>query len=98
MGRHSGTKGIKLPGSVLTHTTQLIYNSMKKSKTQMTKAELMVLLNEKDVQIAELHSRIDELESMAITSQAVPMDADSSRLLSMMNQRIRALEEKLRDQ
>jgi hypothetical protein len=35
---------------------------------------------------------------MAISSQAVPMDADSSRLLTMMNQRIKALEEKLNDQ
>jgi len=69
----------------------------KKSTTQMTKAELLELVNEKNTIIAELNSRIDELESMAISSQAVPMDADSSRLLTMMNQRIKALEEKLND-
>jgi hypothetical protein len=71
---------------------------MKKSTTQMTKAELLQVIREKDNQIAELHARIDELESMAISSRAVPMDADSSRLLTMMNQRIKALEEKLNDQ
>lgn len=68
---------------------------MKKSTTQMTKVELMHLIKEKDILIAELHERIDELENMAISSAAVPLDADSSRLLTVMNQRIRALEERL---
>ena len=68
---------------------------MKKSTTQMTKAELLHLLKDKDRVIGELNERIDELESMAIASQAVPMDADSSRMLTIMNQRIKALEEKL---
>lgn len=63
----------------------------------MTKAELLDLVNEKNTIIADLNARIDELEGMAISSQAVPMDADSSRLLTMMNQRIKALEEKLND-
>lgn len=70
---------------------------MKKSTTQMTKVELLAVISEKNALIAKLHDRIDELESMAITSQAVPMDADSSRLLTLMNQRIKALEEKLND-
>lgn len=70
---------------------------MKKSTTQMTKVELLAVIAEKNALIAKLHDRIDELESMAITSQAVPMDADSSRLLTLMNQRIKALEEKLND-
>lgn len=61
----------------------------------MTKAELLQLLKDKDRIIAELNERIDELEGMAIASQAVPMDADSSRMLTIMNQRIKALEEKL---
>lgn len=69
--------------------------SMKKSTTQMTKAELLELINEKNNIIAELNSRIDELESMAISSQAVPLDADSSKLLTLMNQRIKALEEQV---
>lgn len=67
----------------------------KKSTTQMTKAELLQLIRDKEYVIADLNARIDELESMAITSQAVPLDADASRLLTVMNQRIKALEEKL---
>lgn len=58
---------------------------------------MLDLVNEKNTIIADLNARIDELEGMAISSQAVPMDADSSRLLTMMNQRIKALEEKLND-
>jgi len=68
---------------------------MKKSTTQMTKAELLDLVKEKDRVIGELNEKIDELESMAVASQAVPMDAESSRMLTIMNQRIKALEEKL---
>ena len=70
---------------------------MKKSTTQMTKAELLEVIRNKDVIIAELNSKIDELEGLAITSQAIPLDADSSQMLSLMNQRIRALEERLGD-
>lgn len=61
----------------------------------MTKSELIALLRDKDRIIAELNSRIDDLEGLAITSQAIPLDADSSRLLTLMNQRIKSLEEKL---
>lgn len=61
----------------------------------MTKAELLQLLKDKDRIIGELNERIDDLEVMAIASRAVPMDADSSRMLTIMNQRIKALEEKL---
>ena len=64
----------------------------------MTKAELLDLLKQKDQLIAELHERIDELENMAVSSAAVPLDADSSRLLTIMNQRIRALEKRLDDE
>jgi len=66
-----------------------------KSTTQMTKGELISLLREKDKIIADLNARIDDLESLAITSQAIPLDADSSRLLTLMNQRIKALEEQI---
>lgn len=68
-----------------------------KSLTQMTKAELISVIREKDVIIAKLNDRIDDLEGLAITSQAIPLDADSSRLLTLMNQRIKALEEKLNE-
>lgn len=70
---------------------------MKKSTTQMTKAELLEVLAEKNQIIADLNAKIDELESMAITSSAKALDADSSRLLSLMNQRIKALEEQIND-
>ena len=66
-----------------------------KSTTQMTKAELFTVIKEKDDLIADLNARIDELEAMAINSRAVPLDADASHLLTVMNQRIKALEEKL---
>lgn len=68
---------------------------MKKSTTQMTKKELLELLKQKDTVIANLNVRIDELEGMAIASAATPVDADTSRLLTVMNQRIKALEERL---
>jgi hypothetical protein len=70
---------------------------MKKSLTQMTKAELLEVITEKNVIIADLNAKIDELEGMAVSSQAIPLDADASRMLSLMNQRIRALEEKAND-
>lgn len=60
----------------------------------MTKAELMDVIAEKAVIIANLNTRIDELETMAVTSAAIPLDADASRMLSLMNKRIKALEEK----
>ena len=66
-----------------------------KSTTQMTKSELLEVINEKNRVIAELNSKIDELEGMAVASRAVPVDADTSRLISSMNARINALEEKL---
>jgi hypothetical protein len=66
-----------------------------KSTTQMTKSELLELINEKNRIIAGLNTKIDELEGMAVASRAVPVDADTSRLISSMNARINALEEKL---
>jgi hypothetical protein len=69
-----------------------------KSTTQMTKSELLDVIRNKDTIIAQLNDKIDELEKLAITSQAIPLDADSSRLLTLMNQRIRALEEQLNTQ
>ena len=66
-----------------------------KSTTQMTKAELLEVINDKNRIIAELNDKIDELSGMAVASQAKVLDADTSRLLSTMNARIKALEEKL---
>ena len=63
----------------------------------MTKAELLVVIRAKDIIIANLNAKVDELEGLAITSQAIPLDADSSRLLTLMNQRIKALEQRLNE-
>lgn len=62
----------------------------------MTKSELLERLKDKDRIIAELNAKIDELESMAIASAALPIDAKTSRLLTSMNQRIKDLEEQIR--
>ena len=69
-----------------------------KSTTQMTKAELLEVLRQRDEIIARLNDKIDDLEKLAITSQAIPLDADSSRILTLMNQRIKALEQQLNTQ
>jgi len=61
----------------------------------MTKAELLDLINEKNRVIADLNAKIDDLEGMAVASQSKPLDADVSRLISSLNQRIKALEEKI---
>ena len=61
----------------------------------MTKNELLELINEKNRIIGELNSKIDDLEAMAVASTAKPLDADTSRLISTMNARIKALEENL---
>ena len=68
---------------------------MKKSLTQMTKKDLMEVISEKNKIIAELNSRIDELEGMAIASQTLPMDADSSDLVTTLKAQIELLTSKL---
>lgn len=68
---------------------------MSKSTTQMTKAELIDEITRLRAVIGELNQKIDELESMAVQSTSVPLDADTSRLLSSMNARIKELEEKV---
>lgn len=66
-----------------------------KSTTQMTKAELLEVINDKNRIVGELNSKIDDLESMAIASRSKPLGADTSRLLSGLNARIKKLEEEL---
>ena len=61
----------------------------------MTKAELLEVINVKNGIIAELNDKIDELEGMAVASQSKPLNADTSRLISSLNSRIKALEEKV---
>jgi len=71
-----------------------VNNSMK-NLNQMTKLELIDLVKSKEVIIADLNARIDELEKMAIKSEAHPLNADTSRMLSVMSQRIKSLEEQI---
>ena len=66
-----------------------------KNLNQLTKTELIDLVRSKEVVIADLNARIDELEKMAIKSEATPLNADTSRLLSTMSQRIKTLEEQV---
>ena len=55
-----------------------------------------VVLSKQSPQLGKRHLEVmDELESMAVVSRAEVLDADTSRLLSTMNARIKALEEKL---
>jgi len=70
-------------------------NISMKNLNQMTKNELIDLVKSKEIIIADLNARIDELEKMAIKSEATPLNADTSRLLSTMSQRIKTLEEQV---
>ncbi len=70
-------------------------NNGMKNLNQMTKNELIELVKSKEVVIADLNARIDELEKMAIKSEATPLNADTSRMLSVMSQRIKTLEEQV---
>lgn len=70
-------------------------NISMKNLNQMTKNDLIDLVKSKEIIIADLNARIDELEKMAIKSEATPLNADTSRLLSTMSQRIKTLEEQV---
>lgn len=65
---------------------------MKKSKTQMTKAELMSEIRQRDQIIADLNSRIDDLEHSVIQSSARAMDSDASKMLDILRKKIEQLE------
>ena len=70
-------------------------NNGMKNLNQMTKMELIDMVKDKEVIIADLNARIDELEKMAIKSEATPLNAETSRMLSVMSQRIKSLEEQV---
>lgn len=72
-----------------------VVNTLVKSLNQLTKNELIDLVKDREVVIADLNARIDELEKMAIKSEATPLNADTSRMLSAMSQRIKHLEEQV---
>jgi cell division septum initiation protein DivIVA len=61
----------------------------------MTKLELIDEINRLRAVIGDLNQKIDELEAMAVVSLSKPLDADTSRLLSSMNARIRQLEQQV---
>lgn len=68
---------------------------MKKSTTQMTKVQLLAVIKQKDDIIAELNAKLDEMEHLAVVSQATPMDREASDMLESMRITIRNLEDQL---
>lgn len=66
-----------------------------KSTTQMTKKELIRLVRDKNIIIADLNEKIDSLELTSIASEAHPMDGKSSKFLASLLTRIRNLEKQL---
>jgi hypothetical protein len=71
---------------------------MSKSITQMTKLELIEVVQEKNRIIANLNTKIDDLEGLAVKSQAEPMDSASSQLLHSLIARIKKLERIINEQ
>lgn len=65
----------------------------KKSKTQMTKAELISLLKEKEESIKALETEIEQLRNDRIALDTIVADQDTSILITGLNARIKALEE-----
>ena len=66
----------------------------KKSTTQMTKAELLILTKQQAEQIATLEAKVQDLEhQLQIRAAAVMLDSDSSHLVSVLKERIRVLEQ-----
>tara|TARA_Y100000389_G_scaffold187013_1_gene207994 strand:- start:101 stop:319 length:219 start_codon:yes stop_codon:yes gene_type:complete len=67
----------------------------KKSKTQMTKAELIVLLKEKENTIKSLETEVESLRNDRIALDTIVTDTDTSILITSMNARIKKLEDRL---
>ena len=67
----------------------------KKSKTQMTKAELIELCTKLEQTVKEQDAEIDVLRNDRIALDSTIIDQDTSLLISGMNARIKALEEKM---
>jgi|TARA_Y100000389_G_scaffold197935_1_gene233500 hypothetical protein len=65
----------------------------KKSKTQMTKSELISLLKEHELTIKSLESNLDQLRNDRIALDTIVTDQDTSILIAGLNARIKALEE-----
>ena len=67
----------------------------KKSKTQMTKAELNQLSTDLEKTVKEQAMDIEALKADRIALDTTLVDQDTSLIISGMNARIKALEEKL---
>ena len=67
----------------------------KKSKTQMTKAELIKLCSELETTVKEQAAEIENLRNDRIALDSTIIDQDTSLIIGGMNARIKALEEKL---
>ena len=68
---------------------------VKKSKTQMTKAELIELCYEYESVIKGLKDAVTNLENDRIGLDTIVADNDTSFLISGMNARIKELEDKI---
>jgi hypothetical protein len=67
----------------------------KKSKTQMTKAELIELCYELEKDIANKQKTIDSLQNDRVALDTIVADTDVSAIITGMNARIKKLEERL---
>lgn len=68
---------------------------MKKSKTQMTKAELIDLLKQKEEEIRSLKAELDNINKDRIEVDTIVTDKDTSFIIASLNSRVKKLEEKL---
>jgi len=65
----------------------------KKSKTQMTKSELIDLLKEREDKIKSLEFEVEQLRHDRIALDTIVADQDTSILITGLNARIKALED-----
>lgn len=68
---------------------------MRKSKTQMTKAELIELLKEKEAIITDLEIEIESHNKERIALDAIELGQETSELIIALNSKIRQLEQQL---
>lgn len=69
----------------------------KKSKTQMTKAELIDLAYTLENKVKELEEQIETMQKDRIALDTIIADQDTSMIISGMNARIKMLEDKVLD-
>ena len=69
----------------------------KKSKTQMTKAELIDLAYTLENKVKELEEQIETMQKDRIALDTIIADQETSMIISGMNARIKMLEDKILD-